>query len=224
MRYLVSLPSGWSATRTWPALVVITDADREFAKATQTFAAARGRLPVVIVTPLVLSGGGSAQQHTGDFDYGADAWARAAADGNCKFDDDGLTAVIADVRQRYHTEDKVFIAGWEAGGHVVLAQVLDHSDRLRGAAVATPNFIGRCLDTGASSHTAAAALPVRILHGSVDTLAWSPGRPLYSQWLRFDSLARQRGFTNVKDLTAPGRGHGPLAAETFAWLATLISP
>jgi len=224
MHYLISLPAGWTPDRRWPALVVIPDADRHFDEATRTFAAARGNLPFIIVTPLVLSGGGTAQQHMGDFDYDGAAWTRASRDGNCTFDEDGLTAVIADVRTRYHAEDKFFITGWEAGGHVVLSQVLDHPERWRAAAVATPNFIGRCLAGGAPTHDATtAALPVRVLHGSLDHAAWSVGQPLYSQWLRLDSLAQARGFTNVKEVVAPGRDHGPLAQEVFALLGAAIA-
>lgn len=224
MHYLVSLPSGWDARRQWPVVVVIPDADRHFAEATRAFSAARGDRPFVIVTPLVLGGGGTAQQHMGDFDYSQDVWARIAKDGNCKFDEDGLTAVLSDVRQRFHTDDKVFMTGWEAGGHVVLAQLLNHPERLRAVAVSTPNFLGRCLNDPVPAREGVnLGMPVRMFHGSLDTAA-AQDTPLNSQWKRFDALARSRGYTDLREVEAPNRGHGSLSAEVMAWFATLIKP
>ena len=69
MRYVASPPDDWKPDREWPVLVVITDAYRAFEETTRVFAKARGAAPFVIVTPLVLSGGGTAQQHMTDFDY-----------------------------------------------------------------------------------------------------------------------------------------------------------
>ncbi len=225
MHYLVALPAGWDAAREWPAVIVIPDAYRHFEEATREFAAARGALPFVIVTPLVLGGGGSAQQHLGDFDYAPEVWARIAADGNCKFDEDGMTAVLADVRRRYHTEDRVFLTGWEAGGHVVLAQLLNHPERLRAVAVATPNFAGRCVgDSAPPSAARTLSLPVRMFHGSLDALGAGPGTPLGSQWDRFSAVARSRGFTDLADSVAPNRPHGSLSAEVMAWFGTLLRP
>ena len=170
MRYWVALPAGWESARQWPVVVVIPDAYRHFEEATRDFAAARGNLPFVVVTPLVLGGGGTAQQHMDDFDYGQEVWARIATEGNCKFDEDGLTAVLVDVRQRFHTQERVFLTGWEAGGHVVLAQLLNHPERLRAVGVATPNFAGRCVADGPAPDERSRALPVRMFHGSLDVL------------------------------------------------------
>ena len=223
MHYLVSLPAGWTAQRQWPVVVVIPDAERHFEEATREFSAVRGDRPFVLVTPLVLGGGGTAQQHMDDFDYSQDVWARIATDGNCKFDEDGLTAVLNDVRQRFHTDDKVFMTGWEAGGHVVLAQLLNHPERLRGVAVATPNYAGRCVDDSPPAHDRAMlAMPVRMFHGSLDVSGAGRGTPLNSQWMRFDAVARSRGYTDLADVEAPNRGHGSLSAEVMAWIATLI--
>lgn len=220
MHYFASPPDNWKADRDWPVLVVITDAAREFEETTRVFANARGAAPFVVVTPLVLSGGGTAQQHMDAFDYDRAAWDRAAKDGNCAFDADGLTAVLADVRQRYHTESKVFMTGWEAGGHVVLSQVLNAPERLRGAVVVTPNFQSRCVIEPPARHDAAAMrVPIRNLVGSNDELAVHG--PIGAQWGAFETLARARGFTDLTMTTLPGRGHGSLAPEVFGAVATM---
>ena len=225
MHYLVSLPIGWNSQRQWPAVVVIPDAYRHFEEATRDFSAARGDRPFVIVTPLVLGGGGTAQQHMDDFDYSQAVWARIATEGNCKFDEDGLSSVLSDVHQRFHTDDKVFMTGWEAGGHVVLAQLLNHPERIRAVAVSTPNFAGRCVnDLVPARDPVNLGIPVRMFHGSLDSAGTAQGTPLNSQWRRFDALARSRGYTDLRDVEAPNRGHGSLSEEVMAWFATLTKP
>jgi dienelactone hydrolase len=221
MQYFVSPPDNWQPNRDWPVLVVITDAYRRFRDTAEVFATARGGAPFVIVTPLVLSGGGTAQQHMADFDYDQAAWERAATDGNCAFDAGGLTAVLADVRQRYHAEAKVFMTGWEAGGHVVLSQLLNEPERLRGVVVVTPNFQSRCVSDAPARHDPAAmAVPVRNLVGSNDTTA--ARGPLGGQWGAFENVARGRGFTDLKVMPLPGRGHGSLATDVFDVLTSWI--
>jgi len=64
MHYFVSLPSGWSAERRWPVLIVLPDAFREFEATTKEFSEARGSRPFLIVVPMVLSGDGTAHAVT----------------------------------------------------------------------------------------------------------------------------------------------------------------
>ena len=222
MHYFISLPPGWNAQRTWPVLVVIPDAEREFRKTAESFAAARGSTPFVIVVPMVLGGGGTAQQHKSNFDYPDSVWRVADRVGYCDFDEDGMTAVLDDVRRLYHTDSKIFLAGWEAGGHVVIPQLLRHPERIRAVAVVTPNFLARCLTPAVRRLTdAESQIPVRVFGGSNDP-AWKSGSPLAVQSARFDSLARARGFMNVRDSLLRNRGHGALATDVVAYFATLL--
>jgi dienelactone hydrolase len=201
--------------------VVITDAYREFEATARTFAAVRGSRPFIVAVPLVLSGGPSASQHMTDFDYGRVEWAYADSVGTCRFDDDGLAALIRDVQQRDNGEDRVFLTGWESGGHVVLAQVLERPERLRAAVAVTPNFQGRCVSSNRAAPEAIASLPVRIFHGADDP-GWAPGQPLYGQWFRLDTVARARGFTDVRDTSIAQRGHGSLAMDVLNYISTLV--
>jgi dienelactone hydrolase len=221
IHYFISLPQGWTRDRAWPVAVVIPDAYREFENTARLFGAARGSLPFIVVVPLVLSGGGTARQHMGDFDYTAAVWTFADSVGNCRFDDDGMTAVLRDVREKYGASENVFIAGWEAGGHVVLAQLFDHPERFRAVVAVTPNFQARCVTAARGASQAAATIPVRGFHGANDA-GWAAGQPLYSQWPRVDSVARARGFTNVADTLIPGQGHGPMPADVFRFFASLL--
>jgi dienelactone hydrolase len=156
-----------------------------------------------------------------DFDYDQAAWDRAAKDGNCAFDTAGLTAVLADARERYHIESRVFMTGWEAGGHVVLAQLLNEPERLRGVVVVTPNFQGRCVTEPAARHDAAAMrVPVRNLVGGNDDLG--ARGPISAQWGAFGNLARTRGFADLQMMSLPGRGHGSLAPDVVNVVASWI--
>src|SRR5437868_4831477 len=217
MHYFISLPPGWNAQRTWPLLVVIPDAEREFRKTASTFAAARGSTSFVIVVPMVLGGVGTAQQHKTDFHYPDSVWTIADRVGSCDFDEDGLTAVLDDVRRLYHADSKIFLTGWEAGGHVVIPQLLRHPERIRAVAVVTPNFLGRCVTPATHTLTdAESQIPVRVFGGDKDP-AWTSGSPLFTQSARFDSLARARGFRRVNDSIVRNRGHGSLAADVIEY-------
>ena len=222
IHYFVSLPQGWNGQRTWPVIVVIPDAEREFRKTAAAFAAARGSTPFVIVVPMILGGGGTAQQHKDVFDYPDSTWSVADRVGFCDFDEAGLTAVLDDVRRQYHTDSKIFLTGWEAGGHVVIPRLLRHPERMRAVTVVTPNFQGRCVTPAARSLTdAESRIPVRVFGGDKDP-AWTTPSPLVIQSARFDSLARTRGFRNVSDSLIKGGGHGALATDVVGYFATLL--
>ena len=223
MRYFLSLPEGWNPQRTWPVVVVVPDAFREFQETAKEFSDARGSLPFVIVVPLVLSGGGTAQQHKTDFDYSDSAWSLATKAGNCRFDEDGLTAVLKEVRALYNTDSQFFITGWEAGAHVAIAQLFQHPGRIRAVAVVTPNFIGRCVTPPTSGLAdQESVIPVRVFHGENDPV-WTKGNPLFATWPRLDSAARSRGFRNVRDTLVKNGGHGPLAAETLNYFGSFLN-
>lgn len=222
IHYFVSLPPGWNALRSWPVIVVIPDAEREFRKTAETFAAARGSTPFVIVVPMILGGGGTAQQHKTEFDYPDSVWGIADRVGSCDFDEAGLTAVLDDVRRLYHTDSKFFLTGWEAGGHVVIPQLLRHPERIRAVAVVTPNFQGRCVTPATRRLTdAESQIPVRVFGGDKDP-AWASSSPLVTQSARFDSLAKARGFRSVSDSLIRNGGHGALAGDVVKYFATLL--
>ena len=220
IRYFLSLPQGWTRDRRWPVAMVITDADREFENTARAFAAARGAAPFIVVVPLVLSGGGPARQHMPDFDYAPAVWAFADSVGNCRFDADGITAVLRDVQERFGADERMFITGWEAGGHVVLAQLAEHPERIRAVVAVTPNYQGRCV-TAPRRAPQASTIPIRVFHGSEDP-SWAPGQPLYAQWFRIDSMTRALGLTNVADTLIAGRGHGALPADVLRFFARLL--
>jgi hypothetical protein len=218
MRYLVSRPAHWNTGHTWPVLVIIADARREYREAIQEFMTARGARPYVLVCPVTLTSGGDAHRIREAFQYPDSAWARASRDGDCAFDRAGLDAVLADVRARDHGDARVFMAGLEAGGHVEWAELLGHPERLRAVAFSVPNYIGRCMDESAVKPLAsgAARLPVRVYRGERDSL-WLGARPFRTQYLRGRALAEKLGICEFSEVLVRGQGRGFYADSVLAW-------
>ena len=151
MRYHVALPTGWTREKTWPVVVVIPDAGREFVANLRAFVAARGDRPFLLVAPEVMSCGGARSRTAQHYSYTPAEWDSISASDDFDFDDAGLAAVVADVRERWHGEAKAFLTGWEAGGHTVWAQTFRRPERWRAVAPVTTNYQGRGLDSTAFS-------------------------------------------------------------------------
>ncbi len=206
MKYWVSAPQGPAPAGGWPVLVVITDATRQFQATAEAFVAARHADQVAIVVPVTLGSGGQAQRVREVFPYDSTAWARAEKDGNCAFDDDGVGAVLADVRRSAHTAERATLTGLEAAGHVIFAQAFRHPERWRAVYAVAPNYRERCLDgVEFSRDPSRASLPIVILHGERDTV-WTTYF-IAGQAEAAHAAARVRGFGNWRDRAIPARGH-----------------
>jgi hypothetical protein len=212
MDYLVSLPAGWTPERTWPVLVAIPDASREFAPTMDGFIAARRNKPWIIVVPIVLGGGGAPWRFPELFGYKPDVFARAEKDGLCNFDPNGIAAVLQDVRTRFKAEGRAFITGWEAAGHVIWREVIHNPKSYYAAALVLPNFQGRCIEETKVVKTTA-PLPIGILRGADDKLAFN-GAPLDLQTRSATDYVRGIGH-RVEEITVPGKVRGPFPDEVF---------
>ncbi len=219
MQYYVSLPDGWSASREWPVVFAIESANRDFETAAEKYRAARGKLPFILVTPLVVSNGGARYREAPGYHYSEAAWAQVAQAGVCRFDSDGLAVVAADVRKLYHGEDRYFLTGLEAAGHTIWTQVFTHPEALRAAAPVAPNFQGRCLEElGFSNSPSRAQLPVKVFGGSRDEY-WTAGKPFYQQTQDAKKVAEMHGYHNVSEQVVPDKGHEALAEEVLSYFA-----
>jgi hypothetical protein len=222
MQYYISLPEHWSASKNWPVVFVIESANRDFEAAAEDYRRARGTMPFILVTPLVVSNGGPRYREAPGYHYSDAAWAEVTRAGVCRFDSEGLAAVAADVRRIYHGEDRYFITGLEAAGHTIWTQVFTHPEVLRAAAPVAPNYLGRCVEElGFSTSPTRAQLPVKIFGGSRDEY-WAAGKPFYAQTQQAKSVAETHGYRNVAENLVQGKGHEPLAAEVMAYFESLV--
>jgi poly(3-hydroxybutyrate) depolymerase len=220
IQYYVSLPKGWNGDRSWPVVMIIEAAEREFLKTLQVFEKARGERPFILVTPLVTTNGGANYRQADTYHYSEETWAKIEKN-RCGFDFDGIGAVAADVRKLYHGDSRYFLTGWEAGGHSVWALLFARPEEVRAAAPAVTNYAGRCLDGGFSKSPTRVNLPVTVFQ--VDTERdKAPGRYVYMQSQEAMKIAREHGFTNVTERVAAGKPHGLLADEVLEYFAGLM--
>jgi dienelactone hydrolase len=219
MKYHLSLPEGWAAGKTWPVAVVIPDASRDFEATLAAFVKARGPLPYILVAPHVVTSGGANYRLSDTYRYSDADWKRVTGDGDWRFDEEGIAAVLGDVRKDFGGEEKVFLTGWEAGGHTVWAFTFRHPDRLRASAPVSPNWKGRWMaNADWSTEPERARLPVKVLFCDRSKTEHPEG---WDAWLGQSKeaveIAAAHGFRTVTLVSLPGRPHGPLAEDVIAF-------
>ena len=223
MQYFVSLPDGWKADKKWPVVVVIEGADRQFAETAKEFAEAQKGLPFIVVTPLVVTNGGANVRSVPTYHYSEAVWDEIESKGPWTFDSGGLAAVVRDVSRLYNGEEKVYMTGFEAGGHTVWAQTLQRPESLRAVALVCPNYLGRYMDENQFSKSPTRTnLPVRGFYGGADELA-SVGHPIRGQWDVAEKAARDHGFENVTTESVAGKGHVHLAKEVLGYFSSILN-
>ena len=219
MRYHLSLPAGWSSTREWPVLVVIPDAGRDFVANLTWFITARGDRPYILVAPEVLTCGGAGSRVLDHYTYSKAVWDSLQGHDDFAFDDDGVAAVLADVRRQFRSESTAFLTGWEAGGHTVWALTFRHPERWRGVAPVCTNYQRRGLDPASFSKAPARAkLPIQVLREPTPAGdAAGPVTFFEQQTAQALADARAHGYSPNPVHVVPGAVHGPIAPAVLAW-------
>ena len=219
IQYYFSLPKGWTINRKWPVLMVVESANKEFKENLAIFERARKDAPFILAAPLVTTNGGANYRQADTYRYSEATWSEIEKD-RCKFDMDGIAAVAADVQKYFGGEERYFLTGWEAGGHTVWAMILQHPERMAGAAPAVTNYAGRCLDAGFSTSPMRIDLPITVfqVEGGRDVV---PGKFVYQQSQQAMKVATAQGFRDVTERVVANRPHGPLADEVLAYCWSL---
>lgn len=215
MKYYVSLPTGWTKEKAWPIVVLIPDASRNFARNLSAFELARKNRPYILVAPHVVTSGGVNYRSANTYRYTADDWKKIKEVGDYRFDEEGIAAVMTDVKSLYHGEEQFYLTGWEAGGHTVWAMIFRHPEWLRAAAPVSSNYQGRWLDESAFSKLdARQKLPIEVLICD-ESAAHQGWKFIVAQTNNAIAIAQSHGFQNVKLKPVPSRPHGPLAEEVL---------
>jgi hypothetical protein len=219
IRYHLALPEGWQPGRSWPVVVVVSDAHRDFEANLQRFVQARGTKPYILAAPEVLTCGGARDQSTPPYSYTAADWAKARAGSDSDFDDAGLEAMLADIHDRWAGEAKAFLTGWEAGGHTVWAQALRRPERWRAVAPVSSNYQGRGLSEATfSKDPARTTLPIRVFWcGAPTGDAVQAMGFFHHQTDQAKADAKLHGFAAISEEAVPGKDHGPLPEAVLAW-------
>ena len=210
IQYYISLPNNWSPNATWPVVVVLEDAAKEFKKNAERFIAARKDMPFIIVAPLITTNGNYGMRDSSVYPYSKAVWDTIAKLTNCKFDMEGLKNIIADVKKNYAASDKIFLTGFEAGTHLLWAVIFQHPEWLYAAAPVAGNYRGRCIDNDVfSNDTSKIQLPIKNFTGSQDEAFGKNGK-LYSQFLEAKNITLSHGYKNISETEIAGKGHEPL--------------
>src|SRR5262245_26532942 len=226
MRYYLALPAGWKPRGSWPVVVVIPDAAREFEANLRKFVTARGSRPYILVAPEVLTCGGARSRTPEHYTYTRAEWAALRSQEDFRFDDEGLIAVLSEVRRTWGGAPKAVLTGWEAGGHLVWAEALRAPERWRAVAPVTTNYQARYLDPSAFSRAPErSTLPIQVFRcgaASGDDAAAMP--MLEAQIDRAVSDARRHGLGPRAVRVVAGADHGPLPEAVLAWCDSLPRP
>ena len=226
MRYYLALPTGWKPGGSWPVLVAIPDAARQFEGNLRRFVAARGDRPYILVAPEVLTCGGARSRTAEHYTYTPAEWKALRPEDDFRFDDEGLVAVLAEVHKAWGGVPKAVLTGWEAGGHLVWAEALRSPQRWRAVAPVTTNYQARYLDPSAfSAAPERSTLPIQVFRcgaPSAEVTAAMPG--LEAQIERAIADARSHGFAPRPVRVVAGADHGPLPEAVLAWCDSLPDP
>ena len=215
MQYYISLPNNWSAKTTWPVVVVLEEAAKEFKKNAERFIAARKDMPFIIVAPIITTNGNYGIRDSSIYPYSKAVWDTIDKISNCKFDMDGLQHIIADVKKNYAGSDKVFLTGFEAGTHFLWAAVFQHPEWLYAAAPVAGNYRSRCVESSqVSNDVSRIQLPIKNFTGSEDEYFAKNGK-LYAQYLEAKQLALSHGYKNISETEIAAKGHVPLPDEVM---------
>lgn len=221
MQYYVVRPTQWTGDRKWPNVVALEAAEKEFKLNAERFARAGQKMPFVIVTPMTVTNGNAGQRDPAVYPYSTATWGRIDKEGVCVFDEFGLAQVVKEVRETNVGEDLIYLAGFEAGAHLVWATVFHHPEWLAAATPVAGNYRGRCVDgQPISAHPSRETLRIRGFAPESDTM-FGPGGALFSQWKDARKPGESHGYRNVTEVVVAGKEHRPLPEEVLADLAEL---
>jgi poly(3-hydroxybutyrate) depolymerase len=193
VEYYLSLPKSWTPDSTWPILVTIDGSGHDFQGNFKSFVHARGERPFIIVTPCVSSNGREPK------------------------DLQAVLAIVKEVQESSKGQQKFFITGFSAGGHLAWQCIFNHPELLAGAAPAAANFRFRGI-TDASKASERVKLPIHGFLGEKDAYK----QFLDPQWVDAAKFARENGYENLTFTEVPGASHEAFADRVVTFFASLL--
>ncbi|MGC4021161.1 MAG: hypothetical protein QM734_04070 [Cyclobacteriaceae bacterium] len=222
IQYFLSLPKNWSKDKTWPVVMVLEAADKEYKKNAEKFIAARGDMPFILIAPFNTNNGNQGRRDPNLFPYSTETWDYMEKIGDCQFNEDGIQQIIKEVSAKYNGEQKVFMTGFEAGTHVLWSIVFNHPEWLRAAASVEGNFRNRCIEPSkVSTDPSRKNLPVKSFLGDKDEY-FGPNGKNYNQWAEVKSIAQNNGFENVSEKIVTDVGHQPMPEEVMTYFNSFL--
>lgn len=225
MQYYVSLPDGWTKEKTWPIVVVIEAADKEYKENALRFVRARKKMPFIIVAPYNVNNSRFGRRDPAIFPYSAVTWDYIEKVGDCQFNMDGLTQVVKEVQAAYNGDEKYYLTGFEAGTHTVWQMTFQHPERLKAVAAVAGNYNrNSCMQDPASFSTdlSRVVLPVVGFTPELDSF-YGPGASNHNQWIAAQKAAVDHGYKKVSEIIVPHKGHIPLPNEVMEYFYYVLT-
>ena len=219
MQYYLQLPKGWTPTKKYTIVVGVEGAGCNFKGMLSALTSNRGDLPVICITPQTFSNTNSLAGAAAKYTYPPDLVAEYDTGDRFKFDEEGLLAVIADVKKDFSGDDKICITGFSGGGNLTWLFVFQHPDLVLGASPACANFATRKYNIPDVHEKA--TVPVKAFQGDKDEY-WHNPPNLENAWLAAKKLADDNGYKNVTREMVAGVGHSGCGDKVMAFFGTLI--
>ncbi|MES2004962.1 MAG: hypothetical protein V4450_10605 [Bacteroidota bacterium] len=224
MQYYISLPDGWNKEKSWPVMVVIESADKEYRENALRFVRARKKMPFIIVAPYNVNNSRSGRRDPAIFPYTAATWDYIEQVGDCRFNMDGLTQIMKEVQAKYNGDEKYYLTGFEAGAHTVWQMTFQHPERLKAVAVVAGNYNrNSCMQDSAlfSNDLSRVLLPVTGFSPELDSF-YGPQAANFNQWKAAAKAATEHGYRRVSEIIVRGKGHAPLPVEVMIYFYDLL--
>ena len=225
MQYYISLPEGWTKEKTWPVVMVIEASDKEYRENALRFVRERQNMPFIIVDPYNVNNSRSGRRDPKIFPYSSETWDYIERIGDCRFNLEGLNAVMKDVQEKCNGEEKYYITGFEAGAHTVWQMAFQHPEKLKAVAAVASNYNqNSCMQdpSSFSSDLSRVVLPLMEFSPELDSF-FGPHGVNYNQWKKAEKLAMEHGYKKVSEIIVKGKGHVPLPKEVMQWFFELLT-
>ena len=86
MQYWISLPTGWHPGGSWPVMVALEAAEKQYQANAERFVKARGNRPFIIVVPYIVTNGNQGLRDPEIFPYSPATWDTIDRVTGCRFD------------------------------------------------------------------------------------------------------------------------------------------
>lgn len=218
----VSLPNGWKKGGAYPVLVAVDGAGSNFLGCAKNFSGARGARDVIVLAPVTLSNTNAleAKKYPHYTQALLDEWNAKRLD----FDQPGIDGLLQVLRERYGAEEKVFLTGFSGGGLYTYYELLQHPDRVAGAAPACANFGGSGVQ-GAPGAGEGGGPPVHLFTGELDphkddVFGQKPG--IEGQTDLIEGALAKLGYTHVERTQVKGAKHSALTGEVWKFVDQVL--
>ncbi|TET36808.1 MAG: hypothetical protein E3J72_07685 [Planctomycetota bacterium] len=144
IRYYFSLPAGYRRKegKKWPVLICVDGAGCGFRGMAEGYRKARGKLPYIVVSPCTFANTNKIEENMlKKFKtlYSDDVIEKGKSK-RIDWDEEGILAIIKDLKAGYDAEGRVYVTGFSGGGYATYMMIFRHPDLLNGAAPACGIF------------------------------------------------------------------------------------